>query len=294
MASVNRRKWGSYPSVSVVGSMLLALTVLGLFGLFVMISNNLSTAVKENIQIQVYLNKELSENQRQLIEKTLGEKEYILIKDQSPVMSFVSKETAAKQFIEDTGEDFYEFLGENPLRDSYVININYNSEQTVDLPAIKADIESISGVFEVDFVENMINSINDNITRISIILIGFSLVLLIVVVILINNTIKLALFSQRFLIRSMQLVGAKASFIQKPFLFRSSLHGMLAGLLSSIILFGILLYGQKNVPELELLYTFKSLIILFCSIIVVGAIVGLSGTYFAVKKYLRLSLDELY
>lgn len=294
MGKNRRSKLGSYPSTSVIGSMLLALTVLGLFGSFILLSNKVTSEIQQNIQIQVYLNKTVNESQRQQISKTLGAKEYVLRDENNPVITFVSKEDAAAKFIEETGEDFYEFLGENPLRDSYLVNIDYSRDSVPELALIKNDIESISGVFEVDYVESMISSINENITKISLILIGFAVALLIVVIILINNTIKLALFSQRFLIRSMQLVGAKSSFIQKPFLWRSMTHGMLAGLLSASILFGLIYYGGKNLPELTNLFDINTLIILFCGLIVIGGLVGLTGTYFSVRKYLKMSLDELY
>ena len=289
-----KRKLGSYPSISVIGSMLLALLVLGLFALFILLSRNVSNEIRSNIQIQVYLNKSVNEIQRLQISKNLGARDYVLTNDEGPAIQFVSKEEAAEKFIKETGEDFYEFLGENPLRDSYLVNIDFTRDSIPDMAQVKKDIESISGVFEVDYVESMINNINENITRISLILIGFALILLTVVIILINNTIKLALFSQRFLIRSMQLVGAKASFIQKPFLWRSFWHGSLAGALASAGLYGLFYYAANSLPVIKELLDFNTLILLFSGLILVGGLVGMTGTWFSVKKYLRMSLDELY
>ena len=123
---------------------------------------------------------------------------------------------------------------------------------------------------------------------------AFASVLFIAVILLINNTIKLALFSQRFLIRSMQLVGAKSGFIRQPFLFRSMIHGITAGILASIGLYVLLDLGQTKFPQLTIVTEMQTVFILFIGVIIMGALVGFSGTYLAIRKYLRMSLDELY
>ncbi len=289
-----KRKLGSYPSFSVVGSMLLALFVIGLFGVFLVLTNNLKEQIRQNMQAQVYLEKDISESQRIQIEQTLTSGEFVLKREGNPVISYISKEDAASRFIEETGEDFYEFLGDNPLRDSFVINIALDQQTPENLQAMKASVERIPGVFEMDFVESLLNRLIENTTTIGMILIGFAIILFIAVVLLINNTIKLALFSQRFLIRSMQLVGAKSTFIQKPFLLRSLFHGILAAVIASAGLYGLLQYGQNRFPDLTTLSDLYSLLIVFLVLIVVGALVGLSGTFFAIRRYLKLSLDELY
>ena len=294
MSSKKKRKLGSYPSTSVVGSMLLALVVLGIFGLILIVSDNLSQLIRENMQVQVYLDKDLSESQRMQVEKTIVSMDFVLKKDQEAVITFVSKDEAAKTFIEETGEDFYEFLGENPLRDSYKVNIDLESANISDASIVKQRLEEVSGVYEVDYVESMVNEINENITRIGLILMGFAIILILVVIILIHSTIKLALFSQRFLIRSMQLVGAKKSFIQAPFLNRSLLQGFVSGIFASVFIYILLQYGQKNYPEIEGLYTIETIIVLFCGLAVMGALVAFTGTWLAMRRFMRMSLDELY
>lgn len=294
VAKKNKTRLGSYPSFSVIASMTLALVVLGLFGVFILISSNLSTVIQEGIKAQVYLDKNLSESERLQIEKTLAVKEFTLVKDQTAAIQFVSKEKAAEAFIESTGEDFFEFLGDNPLRDSFVITIAPEYQDSEKLTQVKSDVESINGVFEFDYVESLLNDVSKNIRKIGLILIAFAFILLIAVIALINNTIKLALFSQRFLVRSMQLVGAKSSFIRKPFILRSGAHGLLAGFLASLGLFLLLNYGSGNLPGLEQLYTVKSLLIIFGALLITGFLVGVLGTYFAISKYLKMSLDELY
>lgn len=289
-----KKKLGSYPYISVVFSITLALFVIGLFGLLFIHANQLKEIIRQNVEIQVYLNKFITENERIKINKTIAGKDFVLIEEGVPQIVYISKEEAAQQFIEETGEDFTNFLGENPLRDAYTIKIKSEYHDKDRLSGIKEDIESISGVFEVTYIENLINSINKNVTKISLFLAGFAIILLLTVIMLINNTIKLALFSQRFLIRSMQLVGATSGFIQKPFLLRATLHGILGGILSSLLLIGILQYANQEIEELAQLQDPKEMLILFLSLLLIGGIIGLLSTFRSVKKYLRMSLDELY
>ena len=246
-----KKKLGSYPYISVVFSISLALFVIGLFGLLVLHANRLTRIIQENIEIQVYLNRTISENDRIKVQKILANKDYIADINGQPQIRFISKEQAAKEFVDKTGENFVQFLGENPLRDAYVIKIKPELYEGKELQKIKLDIERIGGVFEVTYVESLINSINRNIAKISVILVGFAALLVIIVAILINNTIRLALFSQRFLIRSMQLVGATRRFIQKPFLIRSLIHGILGGIFASILLMLILNYANQQIEDLS-------------------------------------------
>lgn len=289
-----KKKLGSYPFISVVFSITLALFVIGLFGLLILHTNKLTEIIKENIEIQVYLDKNISENQRIQIQQSLAAQEYAASKDGEVQISFISKEQAAEDFIKETGEDFSEFLGENPLRDAYVLKIAPDYHSNEKLKEIKGDIEAMTGVFEVVYVESLVDSINKNLTKLSLILLGFAAVLLIAVVILINNTIKLALFSQRFLIRSMQLVGAKAGFIQKPFLMRASLHGAIAGLLASALLFVLMNFANNKIEDLASLQETDKILILFVGLFVIGSLIGFASTYRAIRKYLKMSLDELY
>lgn len=289
-----KKKLGSYPYFSVVFSISLALFVIGLFGLLLLHTQKLTQIIKENVEVQIYLNKFITESDKIKINKTLASKAFVFVKDGEAQIEFLSKEDAAQQFIKDTGEDFVEFLGENPLHDAYTIKLRPEFQNSEQLKIIKAEIESIPGIYEVTYVESLINSINKNVTQVSLILASFAAILLITVAILINNTIKLALFSQRFLIRSMQLVGATSSFIQKPFLIRASLHGTLAGIGACIVLIALLLYANQQVPELTALQERDNIGLLFIFIIFSGTIIGFFSTYYAVKKYLKMSLDDLY
>lgn len=289
-----KKRLGSYPFLSVVFSITLALFVMGLFGLLLMMTKNLTTIIQENVEMQVFLNKNLSQNEVTKIIKTLSSKDYVTKKEGVAQISHITKEEAAKEFYEETGEDFVEFLGDNPLRDVIVIKINPDFHEAQNLVEIKKEIAFIRGVHEVTFIESLVNSIRQNVQKVSFVLIGFSIILLIVVVILINNTIKLALFSQRFLIRSMQLVGATTHFIRKPFLFRAALFGCISGIIAIGLLGSLLRFMNAEVDGLLDLLRQEQLILLTGGIVLTGVFVGFISTFAAIRKYMKMSLDELY
>ena len=280
--------------ISVVFSITLALFVMGLFSLLLLLSQNLTTIIQENVEMQVFLNKNLSENEIVKITKTLSSKDYVTKKEGEPQVLRISKEEAAKDFYEETGEDFVEFLGDNPLRDVVVIKIHPDFHESQNLVEIKKEIGYLRGVHEVTYIESLVNSINKNVKKVSYVLIGMSFILVFVVIILINNTIKLALFSQRFLIRSMQLVGATQGFIKRPFLLRACLFGFLAAMLSSGLLWGLLYFLNGEVDGLMDLLALKQLFILVVGLALVGIFVGFMSTFAAIRKYMKMSLDELY
>ena len=289
-----KRKLGSYPFASVIFSITIALTVLGLFGWVLLHSSKLGKQIQESIEIQVYLNKKLSQSDLNKIKTAISAKPYTLVKDDMAQVFLITKEQAAQSFIEATGEDFKEFLGDNPLRDLFSVKV-YSTHQPLDsLVKIKSEIESMRGVFEVSYEENLIANINENITKIGFVLIGVSVFAILVVIMLINNTIKLALFSQRFLIRSMQLVGATSKFIRRPFLTRSLLYGFIAGILACIAIYMFTKYMNTVVEGLEELQDLKGFSMLYALIIVIGMIIGYLSSRRAVSKYLKMSLDELY
>ena len=290
--NVKKKNLGSYPYISVVFSITLALFVIGVFGSLVIYSKELERLVRENVKIQVYLKNQITETQRGQIEKSIASKPFT--SKEPNAIEFISKDEAAKEFIKETVEDFKKFLGENPLRDAFLVKINEDFHSAEQLTKIKAEVEKIGGVFEVYYVESVIESINKNVTKIGLILMGLVALLLFIVVMLINNTLRLALFSQRFLIHSMQLVGARSSFIHKPFLLRASLHGLISGIISVALLIGLLTIATRKVEELSLIQNNDRLLILIGVLLILGILVAVTSTYRAVSKYLKLSLDELY
>src|SRR5579859_836816 len=276
--SAGKKKLGSYPSFSVIASITLALFVIGVFGALVIYSRELERTVKENVKIQVYLKSQLSGDERQKMQREFSSKYFLPKQTQNPIQ-YVSKEEAAKQFIKETGENFKKFLGENPLHDAYLLRIDESYQSKESLAKIKSETEKMPGIFQVYYVENVIESINHNITQIGLILMGLVAVLLLIVVLLINNTLRLALFSQRFLIRSMQLVGAKRWFIQRPFLLRASFHGLLSGLVASGLLVGVISLTSRRIAELKLIQNNDRLLLLMGSLMMLGVLVALVSSY---------------
>jgi len=290
----SKSKLGNFPIVNVIFSTMLALFVVGLFGLLLLHTARLTNMIQENVTIQVYLNKPIAENESMRLSQWLSKQDFVLRKHGNPQVDFLSKEEAAQKFTQETGENFLQVLDENPLRDGYIVYIDPKYQDPAKLQAIKKDIEAINGIFEVAYVENLVTSINKNITRASIILGIFAAILLLVLIILINNTIKLATYSQRFLIRSMNLVGATASFIRRPFLARAILIGLLAGTIANVLLLSLLHYANLQIESLATLQQPSKIFMLLGFIPILGILITFIGTYQATNKYLRMSLDNLY
>jgi cell division transport system permease protein len=285
---------GHFKFGSVLFSTTLSLFILGLFGVILIQAKTLTSIIRENIEIQVFLNKNLEQSQLKSIRNNLSKRPFILTKNDTLALKFISDKEAAATFIESTGEDFTKFLEDNPLRDSYVISIAEEFQTSEQIAEIVKELKNITGVFEVSFMTDLVDSINKNLFKVSLVMGGFILILVITVVMLINNTIRLALFSQRFLIRSMQLVGATRGFIRKPFLVRALVFGMIAGVISSVILLLLIQYAQSNIEGFALLQNHGMLLFLFFILIISGGILSLFSTLRAVNKYLNMSLDELY
>lgn len=291
--STRKKKLGGYPATGVVISITLALFVVGLFGIVLMYSQQLEKQVRQNIRMQVYLKSNISETQRLEIKNKLLALPYVS-KEDDQSLTFVSREEAAEKFIAETGEDFTSFLGENPLRDAYLIGIDpaYHTDEKMD--TIRTEIQKMNGVYQVFYVEGLIQSVNENVTKIALILAGLILILLITVVLLINNTLRIALFSQRFLIRSMQLVGARRWFIQRPFLVRAAGYGFLSGVVASVIIWAVSDYARRKIADLQVLHDKERFLMLLAILLVIGVLVAVLSTFFSIRKYLRMSLDELY
>ena len=289
-----KRKLGSFPFLSVIFSITLSLVVMGIFGIAFIYLKTLTSIVQSNVEIQVYLDKSIRDHDVKRLEKIMTTRPYIRSDDATENIKFISKETAAEVFIRDTGEDFTKFLGDNPLRDAFSVKI-INQYQSVDsLKTIEIDLRRLPGVYEVVFQESLIASINKNLRKIGILLLGMTLILLVAVIVLINNTIRIALFSQRFLIRSMQLVGATKGFIRWPFLKRSLIYGLVSGILASGIIFGIIEFAQYQIDDLDKLYVEEPLFILFAVLIFLGLLISYLSTLSSMRRYFKISLDELY
>jgi len=288
-----KKKLGGYPAIGVIFSISLALLVTGLFGVLMLYSHELERQVRGNIRMQVYLKSNLTENQRLQIENKLLSENYVN-KESGRGVTFVSKEDAATKLIAETGEDFKKFLGENPLKDAFLVSIDPAYHSKPEMDKIKAEIGKMKGVFQAHYEEPLINSLNKSIPKIGLVLLGLIVILLLAVVLLINNTLRLALFSQRFLIRSMQLVGAKKWFILRPFLFRAAAYGLIAGVVACLLLSSLLNYSLDRIEDLRLLHDPQKFTNLMGMLCLSGIVLAVLSTLFAIQRYLRMSLDELY
>ncbi|WP_038029258.1 cell division protein FtsX [Thermonema rossianum] len=285
-----KKRLGSFPFLNVLLSVTVALFVLGLLGAIILQAKRLAELVAQNIEVQVFLNSSVDEAERQKIEKIIAAKNYV----DANSIRFISKQEAAKELISELGEDFTEILGENPLKDSYVLRIKPGFYDEQKLKKIAGDLEKISGVFEVSYPQTITGTINRNIATISFVLSSLALFLTITVVILIHSTIRLALFSQRLLIRSMQLVGATDAFVRRPFVRNAMLIGATGGVLAAALVYGLLQYFISQVPEMQMLMDERLLAFLGGGLVLFGMLLCGMSCYHAVNKYLYSSLDELY
>jgi cell division transport system permease protein len=289
-----KKKVGTYPSGMILFSLTLALFLIGFCGLLAIQSKRLVTFIRENYEMRAFLDKGLDSAKMKSLYQTIAAKPYILHLNGVAQVNLVTKDVAAKEFIAETKEDFSKFLGENPLRDSYRIKLNEEYFEEAKLQGVKEDMEQIDGIFEVVYQENLVDSINRNITKIYIVMSAFALVLLIIIVVLMNNTIRLALHSQRLLIRSMQLVGATNGFITRPFLGRGVLQGLIAGVIAIVLLLIALQVAIHNLPELAAFQEPEKIAMLLAGLLGLGVLIGFISTFQAVHRYLGLAVDDLY
>jgi cell division transport system permease protein len=289
-----KKKIGSYPNAMIVMSLTAALFLIGFCGLLVIQSKKLVSIIRQNIEVRVFLDKEETKAGQDSVLNIVKSRPYVLVSTEVSPITFVSKEEAAKEFIEGTKEDFTEFLGENPLRDSYRVRIGEDYFEETKLQQIKKDIEAIKGVYEVVYQEDLADNINRNVTKIYAVLASFALIMLVIIVLLVNNTIKLAIYSQRFLIRSMQLVGATNGFIQKPYIIRGAVQGLTGGIVAGCLLIGLQQLAVRNLEGLAMLQEYNKIAILVAVVLLLGVAIGIASTYQSLSRYLRMALDDLY
>ncbi len=289
-----KKKIGSYPNTMIIISLTAALFLIGFCGLFVVQSKKLVSIIRQNIEVRVFVDKGTSEAGQDSIFTLIRSKPYVQRSADSAAIDFVSKESAAAEFMEGTKEDFTAFLGENPLRDSYRVRVHEDYFEERKLKTIKADLEKMDNVYEVVYQENLADAINKNITKLYIILASFAVVMLIIIVLLINNTIKLAIYSQRFLIRSMQLVGATNGFIQRPFLLRGATQGIVSAVIAAFFLVLLQQAAVRNVEGLALLQEYDKMAFVIGLMVVLGIMIGIVSTTQSLHRYLKMSLDDLY
>ncbi len=274
--------------ISTIFSISLVLLMVGLLGLIVLHAKNLSNFVKENIVLNIILDEQAKDADIFKLQKEIEKNP--AIKD----TEYISKELAARNLSKDLGEDFIKFLGYNPLTASIDVYLKAEYATNDEIQKFTRKLKSKDFVKEVVYQESLVDLVNQNLRSISLIIVVFGATLLLIAVALINNTIRLAMYSQRFIIRSMQLVGATRGFIRKPFILTGILHGLLGALISIAILVGTLFLARNEVPDLIILEDYTEFAILFFGIISMGILISFFSTFFAVNKYLNQHIDDLY
>jgi len=288
------RKLGSYPSMLIILSLTAALFLVAFSGWIALTSKELVLNIKQNIEVQVYLDKSLTQIQKDSVRNLIAKKNYVSCSNNIPQIIFISKESTAEKVLKDVKEDFHSILGENPYRDAFSLKIKEEYFQEAELVKIKADLEGVPGIFEADYAKDFVDSINKIANKAYLIIVSIVILLLIAIILLINNTIRLALYSQRFIIRSMQLVGATDWFIQKPFLIRGILQGFFSGLTASSLLIVVEQIAIREIENLDILQDFTKLSILYVLVILIGVLIGAMSTFQSIYRYLRTDLEDLY
>lgn len=273
---------------SVVVSIALVLFLLGTFGALVLNANQVARHVKETFAITVLLENEAPPVAVRQFQKALQLAPYVKSTE------FISKEEAAESLTKDLDEEFIDFLGYNPLHNAIDVRLNAEYVNEQQIKELEREFTANSFVKEVVYDKPLIEKMNENIRNISILLIGGTILLALVAIALINSSIRLAIYSRRFLIKTMQLVGATKGFIRKPFLLRSIKHGLYGGFIACALLAVLFFYAEQNIPGFASLQSILNFIILGASIFAAGLLISFSCTYFALKKYLKLKTDQLY
>ncbi|OKS88008.1 cell division protein FtsX [Mucilaginibacter polytrichastri] len=274
--------------ISTVFGIAMVLLMVGLLGLILVHANNLSRYVKENIVVNVYVDETTRETDVLQLQKQLDSHPFV------KQTQYVSKELAARKMQKDLGEDFIKFLGVNPLSESIDVYLKAEHANNADIAAFKAELLKNPLVKEVNYQAPLVDKMNQNLASITLIILVFAGIFVVVSVALINNTIRLAIYSQRFLIKSMQLVGATKSFIRKPFLLYGIWHGLLGALIAIIILVGTLYLAIRQIPDLVILQNYTEFGIVFLGVIGLGVLIAGLSTFLAVNRFLRLKIYDLY
>jgi len=271
-------------------SVSLVLFLLGLFGLIILQGKQLIRTSKEKIEIITEMENAAGEEGIQDVKTWLENRAFI----KPGSVKYISKEKGAAMMREEFGEDFLKLDLPNPLYDVLTFNVRAKFMQPDSLARIKAALKEYPFVNDVFYQESLIDVIAKNLQEISFIALGIGVFFLLVAATLIHNTIRLALYSNRFLIKNMELVGASWEFISRPYILRSLKHGFLSAILAIGILAALLFLAQRDLPELKDMLFIPGIAVLFAVLLILGLIICGFSTYFVVNKYLKMRVDELY
>ena len=269
-------------------SISLVLFVIGLVGLLILNAHKISRHVKENIGFTVFLNNDVKEVDMIKLQKSLDASSFVRSTE------FISKEQAAMELKDELGEDFVNFLGYNPLLSSIDVKLKVEYANADSIAKIEKRLVKYSQVKDISYQKSLIETVNQNIKKISIVLLIFCGLLFIISLSLINNTIRLSVYARRFLIKTMELVGATRAFVRAPFVIKSLWHSLISILIAFILLGGVIYMIDKHIPELSILYELDTIAILYACIMVIGFAIVWCSTTLAVNRYLRMKGNDLY
>ena len=283
---LKRRLRSSY--ITSLISISLVLFMLGLVGILFINTNKISEIVKENIGFSVIMKEGIKEADILRLQKNLDATRYVKSTE------YITKERAAKEFQVEYGEDFVNFLGYNPLLSSIEVKLYARFANADSVAMVEKDLKNLEQVKEIYYQKSLVHLIDQNVKRISAIILMFCGLLFVIAISLINNTIRLSVYSKRFLIHTMQLVGATSSFIRKPFLYKSILHGIYGTIIAVSLIVLTLFWAEKQLEDIVKLTDFTSVFLLCLILLIMGVVINLISTYFAVNKYLKLKTDDLF
>ena len=281
-----RRLVSSY--FSVVISIALVLFLLGMLGLLVLNTKKVADHFKEQIALTVYLKDNAKEVEIEQLKKSLAMADY------TKSTTYVSKEEAAEAHSKEIGEDFMDFLGYNPLQNSIDVYMNADFVSGEQVDEIAADLTSKNFVDEVVYDKPLIALLNENVKKISFWVLIASGVFTFIAVLLINSSIRLSVYSKRFIIKTMQMVGATKGFIRRPFIWQSVKLGIIGAIIALLGMAGALYYLNNSFPQLSLISDVKLLAGLFIGVFALGILITWLSTFFATSRFLNLKTDELY
>ncbi|WP_405384498.1 cell division protein FtsX [Maribacter sp. LLG6340-A2] len=273
---------------SVVLSIALVLFLLGILGLLVLNTKKLADRSKEQITISVFLKEDTKEIEVEQLQKTLAMSEY------TKSSTYVSKEEAAKQHSEDIGEDFVDYLGYNPLKNSIDVKLKADFVTAEKVEEIASTLGEKSFVDEVSYDRVLVSMVAKSVEQIGFWILVASAVFTFIAVLLINSSIRLSIYSKRFIIKTMQMVGATKTFIRKPFIWQNIKLGMIGAAIALLAIGGVVYYLNTNFQDFGFFDEPYILIILFVSVFLLGILISFISTYFATQRFLNLRTDELY
>lgn len=283
--SLKRKVRNSY-IISTI-SIALVLFLLGSVGYLIFNAVRATEMMKENMSIHIMLRSDADPERMAEIGRMLGNMEAV------KEVTFVPKETAAENFKEQVGSDFVEFLSFNPLPDSYEIKLNSDFSEKEHVRRFEKEVSGWKGVEEVVYQKNVVEQISTNINKFNFALLLFGGALLVIALILLNNTIRLTIYSKRYLINTMRLVGASRWFIVKPFLLRSILHGIYAWLIAGVMFLGLVAGLNEGLPEVTLLTESMPVYYTLCGMLVLGILISALFTIFAVNKFVKMNYTKI-